>query len=399
VVAAALQAQMMGKIRLTPNGPATNTNASAAGALAAAKRRAKAAASGGSGSSSSTNGPSLTLAQQLGLVPAPAPKLTGEQWSEVRARARERGQTEHDEPCPICQEEFKGSEQVLLSCSHVFHRACLASFEKFAGKARVCPICRAQAYEKKLIDDSRVAWRSKCALRIQSVWRGYKARRAYLRLLETIPPKDAAKRRAFFMKRLERTSDAMDRLVRARDAGIDALFADLDRSVARVRDSLQAAEVQLRAFSEEEWADIRKRALRRADEECPICMAPIDLPRLEEADDEEADANGAGASRPSGASGADDPKKRPVLLSCSHVLHHGCLLSFERFALASHGLEHDSGEDAAEGGNPYATLTQQQQALEALTADGQAGAVPLFQPPPVCLCPLCRSNYQKRWLE
>lgn len=33
------------------------------------------------------------------------------------------------------------SLQVLLSCSHVFHKACLSSFERFTG-AKSCPLCR-----------------------------------------------------------------------------------------------------------------------------------------------------------------------------------------------------------------------------------------------------------------
>lgn len=82
-----------------------------------------------------------SLAQQLGLIPAPAPKLTQSEWSAVRDRARARGETA--EPCPICQEEFKDSEQVLLSCSHVFHKTCLRNFEKFSG-TKVCPICRSK---------------------------------------------------------------------------------------------------------------------------------------------------------------------------------------------------------------------------------------------------------------
>ena len=107
------------------------------------------------------------------------------------------------------------------------------------------------------------------------------------------------------------------------------------------------------------------------------------------------------------------------------------LLSFERFALASHRLDHCDGPHApplyaedGDGGSsgeqpnpaaPYATLLQQQAALEALSlaeqeeeegggkraASGTTAApfdLPLFQPPSVCLCPLCRSNYQKRWM-
>jgi hypothetical protein len=80
-----------------------------------------------------------SLAQQLGLVPAPAPKLTSDEWTAVREKAKARGDVEHSEACPICQEEFKTQDQVLLSCSHVFHKICLTNFERFSG-TKVCPI-------------------------------------------------------------------------------------------------------------------------------------------------------------------------------------------------------------------------------------------------------------------
>jgi hypothetical protein len=282
----------------------------------------------------------------------------------------------------------------------------------------VCPICRAKAYETKLINDAKVDWRTKCATRIQALWRGRIVRRQYLLMRETIPPREPAKRREFFMRRLSRTSAALARLADSRDQGIDALFADIERAREQVRQGLQAAEVQLRAFSEEEWQDIKRRALLRNDAECPICMGTIDLGAL----------NGAAAAvvpRCVPSASSVDPKKRAVLLSCSHVLHHGCLLSFERFALASHGLEHGHAQQSLyaqdNGGSgeqtnpaaPYATLLQQQAALEALSlaeqeeeeGGGKRAAtttttfdLPLFQPPSVCLCPLCRSNYQKRWM-
>ena len=69
--------------------------------------------------------------------------------------------------CPICLEEFRTGEQVILSCSHVFHEACLTSFEAFqasqhasrvqgqaeggtaAAYERACPVCRRAKYEKK----------------------------------------------------------------------------------------------------------------------------------------------------------------------------------------------------------------------------------------------------------
>lgn len=42
--------------------------------------------------------------------------------------------------CPICYEDFEdGAEFVRLSCSHVFHRACL---DAWMAKSTTCPECR-----------------------------------------------------------------------------------------------------------------------------------------------------------------------------------------------------------------------------------------------------------------
>lgn len=110
--------------------------------------------------------PKLTLAQSRGLVPAPSPLLTDDQWQAVERTAAlraggsastpascgtpsgppataagEGGATlalatppavpAQHESCSICMEAFGLRDQVLLSCSHTFHRSCLESFERY----------------------------------------------------------------------------------------------------------------------------------------------------------------------------------------------------------------------------------------------------------------------------
>ena len=57
-------------------------------------------------------GQPLTLAQKQNLVHRPPSKLTEADWAAVRNKARLREQTE----CPVCQEPFKDSDQVLFWC-------------------------------------------------------------------------------------------------------------------------------------------------------------------------------------------------------------------------------------------------------------------------------------------
>ncbi|EPY79855.1 hypothetical protein CB1_000880015 [Camelus ferus] len=59
-------------------------------------------------------------AQKLGLFAPPPPPLSSEEWETVKQRSVLQGDS--TQPCPICKEEFELRPQVLLSCSHVFHR-------------------------------------------------------------------------------------------------------------------------------------------------------------------------------------------------------------------------------------------------------------------------------------
>lgn len=65
----------------------------------------------------------LTLAQKLGLVEAPEVLLSDKEWKEVKEKSNAR--QDSSQPCVICKEDFGLQQQVLLSCSHVFHRTCL----------------------------------------------------------------------------------------------------------------------------------------------------------------------------------------------------------------------------------------------------------------------------------
>ncbi|XP_059827851.1 RING finger protein 32 isoform X2 [Hypanus sabinus] len=137
----------------------------------------------------------LTLAQKMGLVEAPNAPLTANEWHLVKKRSMQQGDSA--QPCAICREEFGLQQQVLLSCSHVFHRICLQAFEKFSGR-RSCPMCRKEQYQTRVIHDGARLYRMKCATRIQSHWRGYIVRKWYKQLRHTVPPKDKKLRKRFY---------------------------------------------------------------------------------------------------------------------------------------------------------------------------------------------------------
>nr|XP_014432159.2 RING finger protein 32 isoform X3 [Pelodiscus sinensis] len=139
--------------------------------------------------------PQLTLAQKLGLIEPPPLPLTTEEWDKVKQRSIKQGDSV--QPCAICREEFALQPQVLLSCSHVFHRECLKAFEKFAGK-KTCPLCRKKQYQTRVIHDGARLFKIKCITRIQACWRGYIVRKWYKNLRKTVPPQDSKLRKKFF---------------------------------------------------------------------------------------------------------------------------------------------------------------------------------------------------------
>ncbi|XP_067908048.1 RING finger protein 32 isoform X2 [Heterodontus francisci] len=142
----------------------------------------------------------LTLAQKMGLVDAPKAPLTDSEWQLVKKRSVQQGDSA--QPCVICREEFGIHQQVLLSCSHVFHRICMQAFEKFSGR-KSCPMCRKEQYQTRVIHDGARLYRIKCAIRIQAHWRGYIVRKWYKQLRRTVPPKDRKLRRRFYEDKIK----------------------------------------------------------------------------------------------------------------------------------------------------------------------------------------------------
>ncbi|XP_032900249.1 RING finger protein 32 isoform X1 [Amblyraja radiata] len=280
---------------------------------------------------------SLTLAQKMGLVEAPNAALTASEWQLVKKRSLQQGDSA--QPCAICREEFGMKQQVLLSCSHVFHRICLQAFEKFSGR-KSCPMCRKEQYQTRVIHDGARLFRMKCAIRIQSHWRGYVVRKWYKQLRRTVPPKDKRLRQRFYEDKLQEIND---RLVRSCNINIDELFSEIDHSVALSRRVLQQfARQRVHIISEEEWEQIQLKAIQREVFDCPICITPLD-----HLSSRTCQAEGHGGREQSRLL-----VRQTVLLSCSHTFHYTCLKAFEDFT---------EGEDH--------------------------------------ICPLCRSTYEKKILS
>ncbi|NXU54798.1 RNF32 protein, partial [Turnix velox] len=252
--------------------------------------------------------PQLTLAQKLGLVEPPSLPLTAEEWGKIKQRSIQHGDS--TQPCAICREEFALQPQVLLSCSHVFHKACLKAFEKFMGR-KSCPMCRKEQYQTRVIHDGAHFFKIKCAVRIQAFWRGYVVRKWYKNLRRTVPPKDCKLRKQFLEKKVQQIST---RLLSSYDIDLDEFFSEVDSSIAANREVLQQLEGKETPISETEWDKIQMQAFRQEIFDCPICITPL-----------------GPACFSSGSS--QQFARQVVLLSCSHLFHHPCLQAFEAFSL------------------------------------------------------------------
>uniref|UniRef100_A0A665X5R1 Ring finger protein 32 n=1 Tax=Echeneis naucrates TaxID=173247 RepID=A0A665X5R1_ECHNA len=254
--------------------------------------------------------PPLTLAQKMGLVAPSSERLTENEWMQVKARSVQQGDSAH--PCAICREEFCLQPQVLLSCSHVFHRACLQAFERFSGR-KCCPMCRREQYETRVIHDAARLFKNQCATRIQAYWRGCVTRKWYRQMRKTICPKDKHLQRKFFEAKVISHSFLCTKQKREHVH----VSVDIDRSLSSSRRVFEQLErKRISEPQESDWDRIQSQVIQRGVWDCSICLTALCSWNL-----------------PMEAGGSDQHHRRhSVLLSCSHLFHQLCLEAFEAFS-------------------------------------------------------------------
>ncbi|XP_032228491.2 RING finger protein 32 [Nematostella vectensis] len=262
--------------------------------------------------------PPPTLAQKYGLVEAPEKLLSDTDWQSVKQQSNAR--LDSTLPCVICKEDFGNLQQVLLSCSHVFHRTCLEAFEKFSGK-KCCPMCRKEKYQKRIIHEGAKQHRVKCVIRIQAAWRGYVLRSWYRKLRQTVAPKDPKLRQKFYENKLQSITDRLVGSMEASRATVDNLMSEINQSLASSRNIMSRIDGDCikSPISSQEWEQARLKAVERCTTDCPICIMPLAQQGLYNRETSAC----AGKHRPS------------VLLSCSHVFHMTCLQAFEEFTTST----------------------------------------------------------------
>lgn len=175
---------------------------------------------------------SSSLAQRRGLIPAvPVPPKPGlDVMKPLDWYLMEKAISTKPDPdicCPICMEKFSRSEEVLLSCGHIFHKVCLRSFENFVKGELSCPICRTKNYQKKLTVLGYAALERKSAAKIQALCRGFLARQQFklkLRRLYRSGRGSESLRAKYFQTELSSVASRMDKSISDRASKVDTMM-------------------------------------------------------------------------------------------------------------------------------------------------------------------------------
>lgn len=238
----------------------------------------------------------LDLAEKIGLVEAPPPPLTNEQFETVKIQAQDRGF--YNQACPICMEPFGPDNLVLLSCSHLLHATCLMNFRKFARDHYLdqrCPVCRSH-YEFVQVH-AESAYNSRCAALIQRVFRGYEVRCH----LNEFAPQGSALNRRWVMAKVTHASNRLVSAMEHQSDAVDAMLSAIDADLEYSRQIMKAAEMREKVI---DWDKVKKEALERGIGECPVCLRQM----------KEDDCS---------------------VTSCGHIFHTHCLKSWLSFCSGS----------------------------------------------------------------
>ena len=264
----------------------------------------------------------------------------------------------------------------------MFHRTCLASFEKFiqAGE-RMCPICRTSNYQKKMTRKGTQAFEGVCTVKIQALWRGFSARakfrtglRSFYRQRRTNGQR--SQRTKFYQQELTSLADRLTQEVHTRGEQVDVVLSSMDHTLMESRhldalfenmlmerraysnlgagsesdydmydhesplSSASPVRKSVSVLSNPEWKATLVRTLSRGIGDCAICMGILKVPKIggtvncadRGTRDRNCNSDSLGAEE-SGIGGATGAARRVILLSCSHLFHSSCICNFEKFSM------------------------------------------------------------------
>ncbi|KAF6040612.1 RNF32 [Bugula neritina] len=95
-------------------------------------------------------------------------------------------------------------------------------------------------------------------------------------------------------------------MVSCMDLNVNHFLYEVSRNLEQSRLVFEQFNTRSRIISPDEWLVIKRKALRRDNFDCPICLTSV-----------------------------RDDQRSVTLTSCSHIFHDTCLLTFESLAVSS----------------------------------------------------------------
>ena len=201
---------------------------------------------------------------------------------------------------------FRDEQQVLL-CAGTCSIASACAPGSATPSLASAPAAASSTHRKRSIDDGANLYREELATRLQACWRGCAARKVTAKALRHANPQ---RLRRYCEDRLGGLTDQLIGHLAAERSEVDKLFDEIDGTI-------QASRVLMGGAVD--WLAAERVARERGLGDCPVCLGPL-----------------------------HNSSEPLALLSCTHVFHRRCLMSFEAFSIT-----------------------------------------------PACLCPVCRAAYTK----
>ncbi|KAJ3305005.1 RING finger protein 32 [Kappamyces sp. JEL0829] len=266
----------------------------------------------------------VSLAQKLGVVPHE--QMRHCDWLAIKEKSlfsplgSGRDKLRHKHECPICQEGYANSRQILLSCGHLFHAACFTSWERLQT-SRSCPLCR-QSYHRLKTRDAHYIAIGQAALLIQTVWRRYRCRKTFVPIWDAHVPRDLGLRRQRLLKRLEGPVVQPSASLSSQSS-VSTLFDALELRNSHCRRVIEdgvekIARKRVDGKRASFWSRVYAKASARRGEECPICLLFIPIASAKYAKDLDRALD----------SKASQTKNAVALFSCSHYMHSKCFEAY-----------------------------------------------------------------------
>lgn len=241
----------------------------------------------------------LTLAQKIGLEKIKQTPLTKSDWEKLENKV----EIEHDTSCSICLEKLSSSTTTLLSCSHVFHKNCLYSFEKMTS-IKTCPLCRTKNYQQKKFFKDKEIYISHSIILIQSYIRGWLFRIAiYQKYFKDNMPDNKLLRKKYSQFKIRELLFSINSKLKKENERKERLIELLRKDV----ENQKKIGLQLDKFTNNEnkeekkdWSELIEKFEIKQSDKCSICICPFS-------------------------------NKNVYLLNCGHVYHENCLNSFEKY--------------------------------------------------------------------